>query len=805
MAVIKQEADQPLLAHHMPDSVLVPLHTFPVEDEFIWRHEQGTMIEMQNEELVLRILNEEARPFKCWVITAIPSTTTAFHKSWLFLVQPPECGEGNMFPSITDHFRIDMLSTVKREDGEYSLVHLPTSRIPNPFEAVERVRDARVRTYAAFKVDVPRSWKNSDGDHVEVDLVAGFRIASTMENPAEVCLEHNDHQLITVEWDVQSTTFEAELSALRYLTNNKQAKGKGPSFKSRQAFKMIQDYHTCWKTYYDLHQDFPQLRNPTHTSHRIPTAVLKRFQSFNQDHLRSFSGLQKIPNGLYFVNGCPGSGKTEWNMVLAAIIQTKSRVRRRPNGGRILFLVDINRTVDDAANRYFALCREAGLDLRIVRMHGWPREMRESSKLQGPRGKKEQGANEPSETDFTDRFLTVAGLSKQTQLSKNSAVVPTLDEASWQYFEDNKKDAFPDLLTLLNKMDSGETLTVDNWKALRRHVAKLYRAVLARTDFIATTPVAAYGRGFSKFFKPDLVFVDEASHARELTTLIPLAYFSPKAWIFTGDVKQTQPFVQNAKKNNDAHAGIKFNPFAAQLKLSTMARVDHVDAVNSKLLVNRRAFANLHRLPSQLFYNGEMISGYVGADLYPRSVAHLKNFLQNVSGVEDIDENRIIINLQASQEKRQRDSFWNPIHHDWVLAQTACLLKDDQFRGLRTESERGTIMILTPYSTAVKQYEVAVKTWPEEWQERVQVLTVDRAQGNESDVVFLDLVRTQTAGFMDDPRRLNVSITRARQAELILMRPAMAYMLHGRERIRRSKFLSKLWEDTMFHKRLVNI
>ncbi|KAG5744129.1 hypothetical protein H9Q72_000274 [Fusarium xylarioides] len=55
---------------------------------------------------------------------------------------------------------------------------------------------------------------------------------------------------------------------------------------------------------------------------------------------------------------------------------------------------------------------------------------------------------------------------------------------------------------------------------------------------------AAYG-GFAKLFKPDAISMDEAFHAREPMALIPIAFFEPIVWIFTGDVKQTQPFVKS--------------------------------------------------------------------------------------------------------------------------------------------------------------------------------------------------------------------------------------------------------------------
>ncbi|OAA42753.1 hypothetical protein NOR_04884 [Metarhizium rileyi] len=730
---------------------------------------------MYNEEHMCRILNEKRQGFKCWVITPLNNLTTAFTKPWLFLVQPPENMEASGFPTMTDRFKIDMVSNVKRGGEEYSLVHIPAIRIPNPFESFDLIQDTRIKAFAAYKVDVPRSWTTSEGDHTELDLMSDLQISRRENGLAQIVLEESEHQILTIEWDVTSVTFDAELDALRFFTEEKRLKDGGPTLKSQRAFDMIQNFHSSWKDFYDLHKDFPQLRNPELPRYAVPGPILQRFKAFNKHHKNVFDGLKQIPNGLYFLNGCPGSGKTEWNMILAGLVQY------------------------DAASRYYSLCREAGVDLRIVRMHGWPLEMRQSSKLHGSQPTANQ--HTPSVPDFTNHFLVTAGLSKQTNMSRDLSIVPTLDQASWEYFEKNKKDVFPGLQNLLDKMDSGEALTTDDWKRLRSHVSRLYRAVLAQTDFIATTPVAAYGR-FSKIFKPDLIFVDEASHARELTTLIPLAYFTPKAWIFTGDVKQTQPFVKDAGERGK-ESGLKFNPFAAQLKLSTMARADHVNAINNKLLVNKRAFGNLHRLPSALFYDGQMTSGYDIASRYPDCVVHLTLYLQSLSGNRQMDENRIIVNMEASNEEKGRESYWNPIHHQWVLTQAALLLQDDGFRGLKHRDMGGTIMIATPYSTAVKQYHAAVKYWPEAWQGRTQVLTVDKAQGNEADVVFLDLVRTTTAGFMDDPKRLNVAITRARQAEIIVMRRAMAYI--PGKRLRKSNYLSQVWDDTLSHNRIVTI
>ncbi|KPM45058.1 hypothetical protein AK830_g1471 [Neonectria ditissima] len=775
------------------------LHTFLDQDVYVTRHEQGTLIEMQNEEEILKRFNEKKVQFKTWPIAPIPGLTTSFAKSWLLLVKIPNPSDDVVFPSMGDHFTIDVESRVKKPSGIFSLVHLSTTRIPNPYEDAEGLPTPYISKCAAFKVDVPRSWETEDGTHVELDLMSAFRTASSLDDFQNLTMDERKHQNITIIWDTFSMTFEAELAALRRFVEAPRAEERQLSLKAKSAFQMIQNFQQSWKTYYNLHKEFPHLKNPLNPRHRIPELLLQKFKSFNSDHRSAYQALTEIPNGLFFVNGCPGAGKTEWNMVLSALIQSKRRPGSKKRHSPILFIVDLNKTVDDAADRYYTLCQAAGLKLRIVRMHGWPYEMRNSETLNTSSSNNRE-PDSRGELDFVKKFLTTVNITKHTGISRNPNKAPTLDEVAWEYYEKHKHDCFKPLKRILASMEAGEVLTTGDWKSLRSQVSLLYRAVLAQTDFIATTPVAAYG-SFSKLFRPDVVFVDEAPHARELTTLIPLAYFDPIAWILTGDVKQTRPFVKGGDRRDMARQGLKFNPYAEQLRVSLMARAEMVGAISSKLLVNKRAHGNLHRLPSKMFYQGEMISGYEAAEQYPQSVAHLKKYLQQLGGVPEMKENRVIVRLNDSQEELQRSSFWNPAHHKWVINQVQKLLGDTKFRSIVNMDIPGNIMIQTPYSSAVRQYVAEVKQWPQEWQDRVEVMTVDKAQGNQADVVFLDMVRTTKAGFMNEPQRLNVAITRARQAEIILMHHQMTWR-RTFGRLVRAEYTSQIWDDAAADRRV---
>lgn len=473
------------------------------------------MIEMDNDCAIIKQLNDAKKQHRGWVICPIPGTMSSFVKPWLVLVQMPRGEEKYEFPVVADQFSVSF-STLAGETICSPLrgVYFQASRIPNPYETVEGQQYAGLKAFAAFKVDIRRSRKTEDGTENIEDILKPFQIADTLEQHKALRFNPEQSLGICIHWDVSTTTFDAELAALYHLTEGKQLDSRKPSAKSLEAFAMIRDFKKV-SSRTNLHKPFPHLEDPRDRRHRLPNGLLDKVSRFNRDHWAALDGLKAIPNGLYFVNGCPGSGKTHLNLVLSALMQCKRPQWSRGGECRILFIVDINKAVDDAADRYFRLSRDIGAKTRIVRMHGWPHEMKHSDHLK-PNAEKNSNFGM---TDFTKAFLLAANLARHLP-QKSADRAPTLDEAAWEFYDEKRDELFPALSKMMNRISDGDRLTAEEWKALRNQVNNLYRKVLNRTQFIATTPVAAYGN-FPKYWNPDIIFVDEAPHARELTTLIP--------------------------------------------------------------------------------------------------------------------------------------------------------------------------------------------------------------------------------------------------------------------------------------------
>ena len=418
-----------------------------------------------------------------------------------------------------------------------------------------------------------------------------------------------------------------------------------------------------------------------------------------------------------------------------------------------LYLVDINKPVDDAADRMHSTCRQLGTVKSVIRVAGWP----VADILTNNNDSMEQGDAMPKsfrKADFSEGFLRA----REPFWPSDVVAAPTLDEKAWEEYSAEPEKH----LKITKALDKvlGSQNSVDwenNMELLRKSLLPLYYGTLRHADFIATTPVTA--PRIAEIFKPELVIFDECAHARELSTMISLAYFEPKAWFFVGDHRQTEPFVEARK-----------GKYKLQLQLSTMERADKNGATTNQLLVNHRALGGLERLASDLFYEGAMRSEKTDDETFPRGVNNQPPWLSSIAEGRKLAVPRLVVIPQnTSFVSRVGTSCWNPRHQELVLEYVGSLLKDRSFMHADGVIP-GTIMILTPYKESIYRYQGAVnRLFSKQLRRRVQVRTVDTAQGQEADVVFLDMVNDHQTIHIANRKRLCVALTRARQAEIILM------------------------------------
>eukprot|EP00929_Paragymnodinium_shiwhaense_P006777 TRINITY_DN110736_c0_g1_i1.p1 TRINITY_DN110736_c0_g1~~TRINITY_DN110736_c0_g1_i1.p1 ORF type:complete len:1081 (+),score=275.32 TRINITY_DN110736_c0_g1_i1:128-3370(+) len=269
------------------------------------------------------------------------------------------------------------------------------------------------------------------------------------------------------------------------------------------------------------------------------------------------------------------------------------------------------------------------------------------------------------------------------------------------------------------------------------------RELLQAADVICTTCVGAGDPRLSMFrFKQ--VLVDESTQATEPECLIPIM-MGAKQIVLVGDHCQLGPVIMCKKA---AKAG---------LHQSLFERLIFLGIRPVRLEVQYRMHPCLSEFPSQSFYDGSLQNGvtlnerlYAGID-FPWPRPDMPMYFYNSTGGEEISASGT--------------SYLNRTEAGNIEKLVTYFLK----AGVKPHQ----IGVITPYegqrayicSVFQRQTAFSHKAY-----EEIEVASVDSFQGREKDFILLSCVRSnqnQGIGFLNDPRRLNVALTRAKYGLVI--------------------------------------
>uniref|UniRef100_A0A182JF45 AAA+ ATPase domain-containing protein n=1 Tax=Anopheles atroparvus TaxID=41427 RepID=A0A182JF45_ANOAO len=225
----------------------------------------------------------------------------------------------------------------------------------------------------------------------------------------------------------------------------------------------------------------------------------------------------------------------------------------------------------------------------------------------------------------------------------------------------------------------------------------------------------------------DVCIIDEATQCTELNSLLPLMYGMSKM-VLVGDINQLPATVLDQES---IKAGFRQSLFS---RLQNACRADKI----KMLTVQYRMHPEISRWPNEYFYKGQLKndpSTYEAA----RGTCSLKPYL--------------VVSLSYDQELTQiQHEIYNRDEIEFVVG----LLKG-MVQSCRKES---SIAIITPY----QRHKVEIMNQLRKNSlKQVQVHSIDSVQGKEYDVVIVSLARSNGAGFLNSPERINVALTRARQ------------------------------------------
>lgn len=262
---------------------------------------------------------------------------------------------------------------------------------------------------------------------------------------------------------------------------------------------------------------------------------------------------------------------------------------------------------------------------------------------------------------------------------------------------------------------------------------KIKEEIIKHNDVILTTNSSA-GSQILSDIQFDIAIIDEASQATIPSVLIPIN--KVKKFILIGDHKQLPPVI--------------FNTEAKYLKTSLFEDLIIKYKNQSKeLLIQYRMNELLMTFPNMKFYENKLICS-----------AKSKNYYLECGVLEKYDFNSPLVFIDTSKHKNNKEmsldshSFVNNLEIEIVLD----IIKMYLNKGIN----KNNIGVITPYANQVRLLNKKTD---------VDVKSVDGFQGSEKDIIIISLVRSnnnKNIGFLNDLRRLNVSLTRAKKKLIII-------------------------------------
>lgn len=293
-----------------------------------------------------------------------------------------------------------------------------------------------------------------------------------------------------------------------------------------------------------------------------------------------------------------------------------------------------------------------------------------------------------------------------------------------------------------------------DWHAQCGRTPDFQAAVLSSVQLVAGTCVGIDSSRGTREVDFDVCIVDEASKAAPTELLVPLA--KAKRWILVGDDRQLPPFVDRALTRPEVLT--KYDLTKEQLSETLFSRLKASlpDQCHVELRTQHRMVPAIGNLISNCFYDGHLSSEDRAWDttlsgILPRPVVWLTTARK---------ANRGELAAAAS-------SCLNRLE-----VRTISELLGKLESCAATADRTYTVGVLAPYGAQKQALERALATRIDSGGRlRLECNTVDAFQGREVDIALFSVTRSNTKrklGFLDEFRRLNVALSRAREYLVIV-------------------------------------
>lgn len=278
----------------------------------------------------------------------------------------------------------------------------------------------------------------------------------------------------------------------------------------------------------------------------------------------------------------------------------------------------------------------------------------------------------------------------------------------------------------------------------------IFEEQFEKAQVIACTPVVSSGKMMrNKHFTT--VFIDEAAQALEPMCWIPIT--RSDRVIFAGDHFQLPPTVKSKKAEVEG------------LKETLFEQCMNLENVSVMLNTQYRMHEHIMNFSNKKFYQNNLIAD---ASVKDTVLSFDPNEFLLHTPLDFIDTAGCGYNEIINPESL---SIANPEEAQLLIKHLKLVL--EQYSQSNKAGKRITIGIISPYKEQV-QYLINKVAEDEDfnnYRSQIAIKTVDGFQGQERDVIYISLVRSndlKEIGFLNDIRRMNVALTRAKKKLVVI-------------------------------------
>lgn len=254
----------------------------------------------------------------------------------------------------------------------------------------------------------------------------------------------------------------------------------------------------------------------------------------------------------------------------------------------------------------------------------------------------------------------------------------------------------------------------------------------------------------------DVLIIDEASKATLLDMAIPMVM--AKKIILIGDHKQLPPYCDKEKSQmmlglvrKSNYINYMYDKKKKEMKPSQFERmITKAKELNSSIVTTLRTQYRMHEQIMKLsepFYKEE---GGLKCGIDSESRQHELEYGRFLNK----NDHAIFLNIDGI-EKRSGTSYLNEKEEEAIRK----VVKALQMSARVLNKKEPEIGIISFYKPQAQKFEDV---------DGITAATVDKYQGAEKDIIILSTVRSEKLGFIEDRRRLNVALSRAKNLLIVV-------------------------------------